>query len=148
MFIKKINDNWNLFNPWQTVNDLHKEFSTIFDTVNDNIQRYRTGYPRFSLDESSDEITVKVFLPGYQLEDIDVQVVSDFLTIAARRELEEISGDEKVIHKERASGSFEETFNLPAKVKCDEVNAKYVNGILCITLPKLAEEKATSIKIV
>ena len=130
------------------MNDLQKEFSNIFESVNDGIQRYRTGYPRFSIDENDQNVIVKVFLPGYKSADIDVQVVSDFLTIAAKREPMQLEDGEKLIHNERMAGAFEETFNLPAKVDCEKVEAKYRNGILHITLPKHQDETVKAIKIV
>jgi HSP20 family protein len=145
--LARINDNWGLFNPWRTVNDLQKEFFGLFDEFNEGLSRYRATYPKMTMDDGEKEIKVSYSLPGYDLDSIDVEVVSDFLTVRAERKEPDLKDDEKYLHRERSFSKFEESVKLPAKVKSASVKAKYTDGVLEITLPKEEAEKPHSIKI-
>ena len=49
--------------------------------------------------------------------------------------------------KERAEGSFSRTLTLPTDVDSGNVEARYADGILAITLPKAAEAKPRQITV-
>lgn len=145
--LARFNDNWSLMNPLRGINGIQKELLGLFDDFNDNLNRYRAGYPQMMMEDSDKELTVKMSLPGYAAKEMDIEVVSDFLTVRAERECPELKSDEKVLHHERAFGKFEESIKLPVKVKSAKVTANYANGILTITLPKEEVEKPRSIKV-
>jgi len=145
--LARLNDNWSLLNPWRTVNGLQKELLGLFDDFNENLNRYRAGYPQMTVEDGEKELTVKMSLPGYDSKDMDIEVVSDFLTIRAERKSPELKQDEKFLHRERSFGKIEESIKLPSKVKSGKVNAKYINGVLAITLPKEEAEKPHVVKI-
>jgi HSP20 family protein len=147
MMLTKLNDNWGLLHPWRPAGGLQKELFNLFEDFNTNVNRYRADYPRLSLEDKREEIVVKISLPGYSAKNIEVEVVSDFLTIRAERTLPELKQDEKFLHQERSFGKVEESVRLPGKVKTAKVNAKFVNGILEITLPKEEIEKPRTIKV-
>jgi HSP20 family protein len=145
--LARLNDNWSLLNPWRGINGIQKELLGLFDDFNENLSRYRAGYPQIIMEDSEKELTVKMALPGYVAKDMDIEVVSDFLTVRAERICPELKSNEKFLHRERAFGKVEESIKLPVKVKSAKVSANYVNGILSITLPKDEAEKPRSIKI-
>ncbi|UDQ98786.1 Hsp20/alpha crystallin family protein [Lentisphaerota bacterium WC36G] len=146
MLVKKVNNNWDLFNPWRSVGDLHYDLSSLFDMMNDQLTNSRASYPKLNVQETDKEFIVQAFLPGCKKEKINVQVLSNYLTISATREDNPKSDDEKYLRKERSFGIFEESLNLPSKVQNDNITAEYKNGILTVTLPKL-ENKITSVKV-
>jgi HSP20 family protein len=145
--LAKRNDNWGLFHPWRTVNDLQKEFLGLFDELSEGINSFRANYPRVILHEAEKEIVVKMALPGYDKDKVEIEVISNFLIIRGER-LEPVLGkDEKMLHQERTFGKFEESIKLPVKVKSPKVTAKFTDGVLTITMPKQEAEKAKIIKI-
>ena len=145
--LAKRNDSWGLFNPWRTVNDLHKEFLGLFDDLNEGLNRFRANYPKVNLTERKKEIIIQLALPGYCQKDIDIEVVSNFLRVRAERFQPVIAEGERFLHQERSFGKLEESIKLSAKVNSSKVKAKFIDGILTIIMPKQETEKAKIIKI-
>jgi HSP20 family protein len=97
--------------------------------------------------EEKDRVVVKADLPGMKQEEIAVEVSEGVLLIKGERKRESETKDAKTYRVERSYGSFLRSFTLPAGVDAAKVNAAYKNGVLEITLPKLAEAKAKQIKV-
>lgn len=87
--------------------------------------------------ESDDSYTLTADLPGFNKDDIKIEVNDGVLTVSAERktETEETSSNGKIIHKERSYGSYQRSFSL-ADIEEDNITAKYDNGVLTLTLPK------------
>lgn len=145
--LARLNDRWGLLNPWKGVEGLHEELADLFRGFDEGLNRYRTSYPQLVTEEKDKEISVKVLLPGYSKDDLEVEAVSDFLTIRAERKPEELPEGAKYVHRERDFGKYEETLKMPAKVKSGEVTATFKDGVLEITLPKEDSETPRSIKV-
>lgn len=145
--LAKQNENWGLFHPWRTMNDLHKEFLGIFDEFSDGFKRFRANYPKINLNDKEKEIIIQMALPGYCSEKVEIEVVSDFLFVRAERCCPELEEGARYLHQERSFGTLEESIKLPAKIKSSKVKAKFTNGVLTITMPKLEMEKVQTIKI-
>ena len=103
--------------------------------------------PEVDIAEEKDRLIVKADLPGMKQEEIAVEVSDGVLTIKGERKRESETKDAKTYRVERSYGSFLRSFTLPAGVDAAKVNAAYKNGVLEITLPKLAEAKAKQIKV-
>jgi HSP20 family protein len=103
--------------------------------------------PEVDITEEKDRILVTADLPGMKQEEINVEVSEGILTIKGERKRESETKEGKTYRVERSYGSFLRSFTLPAGVDAAKVNAAYKNGVLEITLPKLAEAKAKQIKV-
>jgi HSP20 family protein len=92
---------------------------------------------RLDVTESDTAYEVRADLPGVRKEDIDVRVDGNVVSIAAtvERKAEEKEG-ERVIRRERYSGSVQRAFSLGSDVDEAGVAARYDNGTLALTLPK------------
>jgi HSP20 family protein len=146
--LARLNDNWGILNyPWKALNEIQRDFFGMLNGVNEGLYRLTTGFPKMTLEDNEKEIVVKVFLPGYSADDIDVEVVSDFLTIRASRERPELAEGEEFLHRERSFGSFEETIKLPALVKSAKVTAASKDGVLTVSLPKQTIQGPRTIKV-
>lgn len=145
--LAKRNEGWGLFNPWRTVNDLHKEFLGLFDDLSEGLNRFRANYPKINLTEGKKEIVIQLALPGYCQDKVDIEVVSNFLRVRAERCQPELAKGERYLHQERSFGRLEESVKLSTKIKSSKVKAKFIDGILTITMPKQEAEKAQIIKI-
>ena len=90
--------------------------------------------------DHGDEFVVTVDVPGFDAEDIDLQLSDDTLHVAAKRERTEREADEAeevYIRNERARRTVRRSIRFPEPVEEDEVEATYRNGVLTVTLPKM-----------
>jgi HSP20 family protein len=78
---------------------------------------------------------VRVDLPGIDLEDVDISVVGNQLTIKGERKLSKEEKEAEKYFCEVCYGSFVRTLTLPEGVEIDKIHAGYHNGILEITMP-------------
>jgi HSP20 family protein len=72
--------------------------------------------------------------PGFEVGDFDIQVSDSRLTLRAERKSETKDRDGKRV--ERVERHLAHTLALPDGIDADKVEAKYVNGMLTITVPK------------
>jgi HSP20 family protein len=98
--------------------------------------------PTIKLDVSEDEKAyhVKAELPGVKKEDISIEIDGNQVSLAAevKREKEE-KKDEKVVHSERYYGRQFRSFTLARPIDRKEAQARFVDGVLDLTLPKGGE---------
>ncbi len=103
--------------------------------------------PAVDVVETSDNVIVKVELPGVDPKGVDIAVTGENLTIKGeKREEKEVKG-KNFYRVERAYGSFCRTVALPAAVEADKAKADYKDGVLEIKLPKSEKGKAKRIPI-
>jgi HSP20 family protein len=89
--------------------------------------------------ENDNEIVVRAAMPGFDANDIDMQVRGDTLTI---------SGEKKQQGEQRESFSrFRRSVTLPAGVDTDKAQAKFHNGLLELRLPVKEEARAKRIQV-
>ena len=103
--------------------------------------------PAIDLYQTDDSVVVKVTLPGFKSEDVDISVTGDRLTLRGELKGE---GEKKgaTYHlREQRYGAFERSISLPTDVKTDKARAEFEDGILTITLPIAEEVKPRSITI-
>lgn len=102
--------------------------------------------PSIDLEETADAYIVRSDLPGLEKDKINITVEDHLLTIQGVREETFTSEDQKSGYyaQERNYGSFARSVNLPGPVEESQIAAKYEEGVLTVTLPKLkgAEEKS------
>jgi len=103
----------------------------------------------FALDVKEDEKSfhVSADLPGLSEKDIDVSFDNGLLTIRGEKKVVRDEKKDTWHIVERSSGSFARRLSLSASVDADKIDARFENGVLSVTLPKLAQEKASAKKI-
>jgi len=136
--------NNNLF-PWKSFDDLHREFFDAFKGFDEFMSQ--RSYPETQIESNDNEIKLRACLPGYNAEEIDIQMLNDFITISASRHEDKENKDGRMIRTERFAGEFKETFKLGTRINLEKAQASYKNGILELTLPKLESEKPKRIQI-
>lgn len=117
-----------------------------FFRVFDDMEKAVFG-PTFSTDnqfrvdviDKDDKFLLKAELPGFNKEDIKVDIGDEHLTISASHSEETTQEEDNYIRRERKFGSFARSFDLGGIDK-DNISAAYKNGILEITLPKEVNE--------
>jgi HSP20 family protein len=103
--------------------------------------------PRIDFIEEENQYVVKASIPGVKPEDVEVTLHHNILTIRGEvNESKEVK-EEKYHMRERRYGSFVRSVALPTEVRTDEIEAKHVDGVLTVRLPKSAVEPPKKITV-
>jgi HSP20 family protein len=92
-------------------------------------------FPPMNVSEDRDHYYVRALAPGVDVAQLNVSVVHQTITVSGTRESSEEHGV-SYHRKERAEGAFSRGVTLPAAFDGARVEAKYVDGILTLILPK------------
>jgi HSP20 family protein len=92
--------------------------------------------PKLDLHESDHELCVEAELPGVKLEDLEVRLDGDLLSIRGEKRHEAESGRENVHIAERSYGHFDRVLRLPFTPDPAGVTARFEQGVLRVHLPK------------
>ena len=95
-----------------------------------------------------DAYLLEADLPGFDKDGISIEVNDHRLTIKAERHLDYENKDKKngYVRQERSYGSYTRSFDL-SEIDEGAITAAYSDGVLKLTLPKLAPQAPTSQKI-
>lgn len=104
---------------------------------------------RADIAENDKAYTVHAELPGVKKEDIQISIDGDQVSITAetRREKEVKENGDRVLRSERYTGKFYRAFALGSAIDEATASARYVDGVLELTLPKKAAVAAKRITI-
>jgi HSP20 family protein len=76
-------------------------------------------------------VVITAELPGVNPDDIDITVNGDALTLSGNRAPDALEAESKYHRRERRSGRFSRTVQLPFAVEADQVDALFEKGIWC-----------------
>ncbi|HSJ06375.1 MAG TPA: Hsp20/alpha crystallin family protein [Longimicrobiales bacterium] len=99
--------------------------------------------------ETDDEIRFDLEAPGFRVEDIEITLENNVLTIAGEKRMEQTEERKETDYRlfERRYGRFQRSFTVPPTVRGDECQARYENGVLTVRLPKREEAKPRRIHV-
>jgi HSP20 family protein len=126
---------------------LQHEFEDLFGRLQSNFNGGELMMPSMDLSETDSEFQVRVDIPGFKPEQIEIEVVNNSLKIKGEMKEENEEKDRTFHRVERNSGSFSRMITLPAPVMEDKVLAECQDGILTVTLPKVEKVKTQKIKV-
>lgn len=128
---------------FKAFDEFEKNFFRGFNTDFGNFRDFRTD-----IIEKDDKYILSAELPGFNKEDINVDINDNMLTISAEHREENDEKDSKgnYIRRERTYGSYTRSFDI-SNVKVDDIKAEYKNGILELELPKLEEKPVSQRRI-
>ena len=132
-------------------------FNDMVDTIRekqDGLERAISDYTskvpeKLIMDvmEDDENIIVKIDIPGVKKDDIKIDITEDSLGVMAKFKRELEVEDVNYIKRERKHGEANRIIVLPAKIMMDETTAKFENGVLTVTLPKLEKKESFEIKV-
>jgi HSP20 family protein len=102
-------------------------------------QTRKSFIPAVNVSEKEDQYVLEMSIPGFQKEDVAIEVDKDLLTISSEITAEKEESTEQFTRKEFGKQSFRRSFNLPKTVDLDKIEASYKNGVLSMVLPKKEE---------
>ena len=103
--------------------------------------------PKVDVIERDNEIIVKAEMPGVDKKDLDISVTKNSVTIQGSTSHEEKEEKGNHYRCEISRGSYSRTLTLPTEVNEDKSKAKFKDGILELTLPKVEKSKRRKVKI-
>lgn len=103
--------------------------------------------PPVDVSETESAIVVRAELPGMSRDDIELSLQDHVLTLKGEKAQESKEDNENFHRAECCFGSFSRSFSLSATVKQEDIQARFKDGILEITLPKAEETTPQKISI-
>jgi len=104
-------------------------------------------FPPVSVHQAGDALLVTAECPGMTLQDIDISVLGDTLTLRGERRVEDDVKNVAYQRRERPFGKFVRSIQLPERIAAEKAEAQYVNGVLRIRIPKAEEAVPRRIEI-
>ena len=133
-----------------------ERFPTAFDGLlnrffNDNAFN-NTQVERFSpsVDVLESEKTYKLHLavPGFNKDNFNMNVEDNMLVVSGERKFEDKKSEKTFKSVQTSYGAFRRSFRLPENVDVSKIDAKYIDGMLEVIIPKdEAKTLKTTIKI-
>ncbi|MCF7917877.1 Hsp20/alpha crystallin family protein [Candidatus Gracilibacteria bacterium] len=99
------------------------------------------------ISETDKEFQITADLPGFDPQDVNVEVEEDGIAISGKHESEEKKEDTNYLRCERRSGSFYRKVVLPHSADLLKIKCKSRNGVLHVSIPKKDDSKRKSVKI-
>ena len=106
----------------------------------------RVFVPTADIYETSDVLNVIMEMPGVEKGNIDVRVEDGVLSVEGRLDLTKYQGLQP-LYTEYNIGHYARSFRLSNRINQDKIGAELSDGVLSLTLPKVEEAKARSIKV-
>lgn len=131
---------------------LRKQIDTLFEDFGNGVmKRADTFSVRSNVSETDDAVCITAELPGVELDDIDVSVSGNRITVKGEKKSEKEEKGEKdgrEFHRvERSSGAFHRSMTLPFDIDPASVKAETKDGVLTVTVPKPPEAVQKTKKI-
>lgn len=104
------------------------------------------AFPAINVVEDAGAFHVEAELPGFSIEDLDISLTDNQLTISGERKFEIPAGSE-VLRRERPTGKFTRVLRVAADLDAQKVGAKLKDGVLTVTLPKAETVKPRKISV-
>lgn len=127
--------------PYEVIRDLQDEIERALKYFFGRLPERALAYPEFAepcvdLEDREKEFYLCADLPGMKKEDIEINAAEDGIEIRVEAEREAEAEKKGYVRRERTYRGFYRRVSLPAKIKPNEVKAKYRNGVLEVHMPK------------
>jgi len=122
---------------WKNMQKWAGEFPAIVSEDND-----------YELFEEGDNLVMKMKVPGFTQNELNIELQDGVLTISGDKKSEEEQTDNsKMYYRKMTSQTFSRSVRLPTPVNSENINAKLKDGLLHVTMSKTQEAKGKKIVI-
>lgn len=119
-----------------------RNFDLFDEFFDDNFfNKKEKNLMKTDIKEKKDRYTIEMDLPGFEKENIKLELNNGYLTISGKQENKIDEEEEKYVHKERFYGECTRSFFVGDNIKEEDIDAEFKNGILKIDIPKKEEQK-------
>jgi len=124
--------------------DFFKPWNQWFD---EGVVGRVANMPAVNIKENGNHYAVSLAAPGMKKEDFDISQEGNILTISSAKEEKKEEKDDRYTRREYSYTSFSRSFTLPDDAKAENIDARYQDGELVLTIPRLGNgKKETSAK--
>lgn len=121
--------NVSVYDPFRAFDELERSFFGSQPMVS----AFRTD-----VTDTGDAYKLEAELPGFNKDDIKIDIENDCLTISAERKMENEDKKPNFVKRERFYGSYSRSFDVSG-INVDGIEAAYTDGVLSLTMPKKVE---------
>lgn len=108
---------------------------------------HETKIMRTDIKENKHNYDIVIDLPGYEKEDIKVDIENGYLNVSATMNShKEEKEDGKFVRRERYFGECSRSFYVGDEITEEDIHASFKNGTLKLEIPKKEETKEISTK--
>ena len=132
------------YEPWAFVSRLQRQLDRA---LSESDGATVSWIPHVDIREESDRFVVAADLPGVEGKDIEITAEKGVLTIKGERQSQKQASSDGFERVERATGTFLRRFTLPEVADPEAIQAKQVNGVLEVSIPKRPQEQPRRISI-
>lgn len=126
------------------LNEMFEPFFSIFgfESVNEE------GFPIIDIFENADHLFIEAELPGIDKKRVSISITEDELVIEGEKTDDRVESERvNYICIERSFGKFRRAIEIPEAADTSRITAKYREGVLLITIPKVKEQRKRTKKI-
>ncbi len=139
------------FKTFGSGRDPWADFERMENEMNRVLSRFTSPsvaeFPAVNLWADGETVVAMSEIPGIDAEGLDISISGKTLTLRGSRDASPAGADESYHRRERWYGRFSRIVELPFNVEADKARAKFVNGVLYVTLPRAEAEKPKKITI-
>lgn len=134
-----------------------KSFNNVMDTFlagypsvfrDDFATPYFKQFALVNVKETENGYQLEIVAPGFEKEAFKIDLDKNLLTVSAEVKSENEAKAEKHVRREYNFQSFKRSFTIEENTDAENIDAKYANGVLTVTLPKKAEVKPAAKQII
>ncbi len=128
--------------------EIDKLFEDTFGNVAAPLLSSNGWLPAVDVKETDDALLFDLEMPGVAEDQLEITCEGGVLVIAGEKTAVKKEGDEGKWHiVERTFGSFRRSFQLPANVQEDKIEATLTSGVLRVRVPKMESPKPRKIEV-
>jgi HSP20 family protein len=141
------------WDPLRDLSSIQEKMNQLFEDTLSRTRGREEGLaagmwtPAVDIYETGESVVVKAELPGLTKEQVGIEVKDGILTLKGERKVEREVKEENYHRVERAYGTFQRSFSLPASVDQEKIGATLKDGVLEVTLPKKEQAKPKQISV-
>ena len=126
------------WDPWRELAGFERQFDELFGRgrAGSREQGTSTWVPALDVHQDGDTMVIGAEIAGVDLDNVDITINDDVLTISGKREDDRKVEEGSWIRRERVSGQFRRSISLPPGVDPAKVKASAKNGVIEIRVPR------------
>jgi HSP20 family protein len=132
---------------WREMEQLQREMNRLLESPFGRRSFIAPGFPAINIWTSEDSQLITAEMPGFNPDEIEINVSADTLTLSGERQSEDVAEGTRYHRRERDYGKFTRSVQLPFMVDTNKVDATFTDGILHIALSRAEADKPKKIAV-
>jgi HSP20 family protein len=130
--------------------DFHERINRVLEWGSKEgvVRKQASWNPPVDILETPDDYIFRLELPGVGKDNINIEVEGTLLTVSGHRSMESEPQIAAYHSIERVHGIFRRDFRMPGNVDLDRIEARYIDGVLDLRLPKAAKSRQGAVTVV